>query len=40
MRDQLMALDASRADVRALSEEIERQQAAAGGVAPGSDVHG
>ena len=40
MRDELMALDGSRADVRALSEEIERQQAAAGGVAPGSDVPG
>ena len=40
MRDQLMALDASRADVRALSEEIDRQQAAARAVAPESDVHG
>lgn len=40
MRDELMALDAMRADVRELSEEIDRQQAAARPAGPGSDVRG
>lgn len=40
MRDELMALDASLPDVRALSAEIDRLQAAAPAAAPGSDVRG
>jgi protein O-mannosyl-transferase len=39
MRDELMALDASRSDLRALSDEIDRQQAARSGN-PGSGVRG
>ena len=40
MRDELMALDASRADLRELSEEIDRRQAALHSERSGSDVRG
>ncbi len=40
MRDELMALDASRADLRELSEEIDRRQAALHSERSGSEVRG
>lgn len=40
MRDELMALDASRADLRELSEEIDRRQAALRSERSGSEVRG
>jgi hypothetical protein len=40
MRDELMALDASREDVRELSAELDRRQAAAQAGHAGSDVRG
>jgi tetratricopeptide (TPR) repeat protein len=40
MRDELMALDVSREDVRELSAELDRRQAAMQAAHAGSDVHG